>query len=257
MILLLLLLFGVNGWVWHGHKIDYVFLFEFDARHHLDYRQYLEVHLIPKWLIVVAVNVVTARNRILLVDVQVVLIDLVSDHLFLYLRWRSALAVSYSSSLKPILVCYHNRTCFERLLTQFRVIFSGLFAVEYRDFFVGDECNSLFYSIGNFALFFCLISKRWLPTELSQCNSSHSRVFGFFFTLPGVWRFLQCVRRFYDTRRPFPHLVNAGKYTATILMNMSLSLWRIEETVANKATFITFATINSLYCCISLVSLLM
>ena len=43
LILLFLLLFGVNAWVWHKTKINYTFIFEFDTKHHLDYRQYLEV----------------------------------------------------------------------------------------------------------------------------------------------------------------------------------------------------------------------
>ena len=40
---LFLLLFGINCWVWHETKINYTFIFEFDPKHHLDYRQYLEV----------------------------------------------------------------------------------------------------------------------------------------------------------------------------------------------------------------------
>jgi hypothetical protein len=39
-----------------------------------------------------------------------------------------------------------------------------------------------------------------------------------------------------------------GKYTATILFYMTLSIYRIDKTTANRAVFITFATINSIYC---------
>jgi len=241
----MLLLFGVNCLVWTHSKIDYVFLFEFDPRHHLDYRQFLELpallsligcicfwlsfnnfslqQLSPTWYPIIFFCICCA---ILILPFKV-----------LHRSSRYWFAIS-------IVQCSN-----DFLIWQLRVIFSGLFPVEYRDFFVGDEFNSLFYSIGNFALFFCLISQDW--SSPAQCNSSHSRIFGFFFTLPGVWRFLQCIRRYYDTRRSFPHLVNAGKYTATILMNMTLSLWRIEESITNEALFITFATINSLYCCIS------
>jgi hypothetical protein len=44
LVILFLLLFGINCWVWHTAKINYTFIFEFDTRHNLDYRQYLEVH---------------------------------------------------------------------------------------------------------------------------------------------------------------------------------------------------------------------
>ena len=60
---------------------------------------------------------------------------------------------------------------------------------------------------------------------------------------------MQCLRRYYDTRNAFPHLVNCGKYTFTILFYMSLSLYRIEKNHSLKALFITIATINSIYCC--------
>ena len=43
LVILFLLLFGINCWVWHEAKINYTFIFEFDTKHHLDYRQYLEV----------------------------------------------------------------------------------------------------------------------------------------------------------------------------------------------------------------------
>ncbi len=67
--------------------------------------------------------------------------------------------------------------------------------------------------------------------------------------MPGIWRALQCLRRYYDTRNAFPHLVNCGKYSFTILFYMSLSLYRIDESYTLKALFITCATINSIYCC--------
>ena len=96
-------------------------------------------------------------------------------------------------------------------------------------------------------LFFCLYARGW--ENPGQCNSTHSRLLGFFATLPGIWRALQCLRRYYDTRNAFPHLVNCGKYTFTILFYMSLSLYRIQQDASLKALFITFATINSLYTC--------
>jgi hypothetical protein len=67
-------------------------------------------------------------------------------------------------------------------------------------------------------------------------------------TLPGMWRLLQCLRRYKDTRNIFPHLVNGGKYGMTIMYYMTLSIYRIRNTPGNLALFITFAAINSFYC---------
>lgn len=82
-----------------------------------------------------------------------------------------------------------------------------------------------------------------------QCNSGHSRLLGFFTALPGIWRALQCIRRYYDTRNVFPHLVNCGKYTTMILAYVTLSLYRIERTRTHLALFITVWTIYGIYTC--------
>lgn len=99
----------------------------------------------------------------------------------------------------------------------------------------------------NIELLFCLYARDWRNPV--QCNSTHSRLLGFLSTLPGIWRALQCLRRYYDTRNAFPHLVNCGKYIFTILFYMSLSLYRIHQVTQLKALFIMCATINSVYCC--------
>jgi hypothetical protein len=100
--------------------------------------------------------------------------------------------------------------------------------------------------MGNIALFFCLYHMGWANPPM--CNSSHLRLIGFFSALPGIWRALQCLRRYRDTGNVFPHLANCGKYTFTILFYMSLSLYRIDKTHQLRAFFIFCATINSVYC---------
>ena len=48
LVLLFLLLFGINAWVWHNTRINYTFIFEFNPKEHLNYRQYLEVSSLLK-----------------------------------------------------------------------------------------------------------------------------------------------------------------------------------------------------------------
>ncbi|KAH0558625.1 hypothetical protein GP486_004724 [Trichoglossum hirsutum] len=97
-------------------------------------------------------------------------------------------------------------------------------------------------------LFFCLYSRSWNDPPL--CNSSHSRLLGFFSTLPGIWRGLHCIRRYYDTGNAFPHLVNGSKYTFTILYYMTASLYRIHKSPQMMALFIACASLNSTICSI-------
>lgn len=96
-------------------------------------------------------------------------------------------------------------------------------------------------------LFFCLYRNEW--DNPVQCNSNHSRLMGFLAALPPIWRLLQCLRRYRDTRNIFPHLINGGKYTMTILAAVCLSLYRISGSHGNLALFITFSLVNSVYCC--------
>jgi len=72
-------------------------------------------------------------------------------------------------------------------------------------------------------------------------------VLGFLSALPGIWRLLQCFRRYYDTRAVFPHLVNGGKYGMTIIYYVTLSMYRINQTTGMLALFITFAALNAVY----------
>jgi hypothetical protein len=134
------------------------------------------------------------------------------------------------------------------LYSNWRLLLAGVYPVEFRDFFLGDMYCSLTYAMGHLELFFCLYARHW--NEPPMCNSSHSRLLGFFTTIPGIWRALQCLRRYYDTRDVFPHLVNCGKYGFTILSGMALSLFRIEKTTEMLALYIVLATINSIYCSI-------
>jgi len=131
------------------------------------------------------------------------------------------------------------------LISNARLLLAGAFPVEFRDFFLGDMYCSQTYALGNIELFFCLYAQHW--SDPPMCNSSHSMLFGFFQTLPGIWRLLQCLRRYYDSGL-WTHLANGAKYTCTILQYMSLSMWRIHGGNGLMAFFIASSTVNGLYC---------
>lgn len=42
--------------------------------------------------------------------------------------------------------------------------------------------------------------------------------------LPAWFRFAQCLRRYYDSHDAFPHLVNSGKYAASIIATIMATL---------------------------------
>lgn len=230
--LFLFLLFCLDCKVWTKAKINYPFIFEFDSRHQLDWHQLAELPCLFLCLLglFLWLNFQQSNADVMFLYWPVILIGLTVVILFI-----------------PAPILYH-RSREWWAYSNFRLLLAGLYPVEFRDFFLGDMYCSQTYAMGNLELFFCLYSKNW--NNPGQCNSTHSRLLGFLSTVPGIWRALQCLRRYYDTRNAFPHLVNCGKYTFTILFYMSLSLYRIDRVDSLKALFITFATINSIYCSI-------
>ncbi|KAM7221120.1 EXS family domain containing protein [Rhypophila decipiens] len=233
LMLLLFILFTLACSVWHKNKVNYPFIFEFDTRNNLDWKTLAEFPSIFFALFGICIWLNFTRYgdwEEMYTYYPVVLIGLSLIILFF-----------------PAPIFYHKaRRWF--LYSHYRLFFAGLYPVEFRDFFLGDIWCSLTYATCNVSLFFCLYSHFW--DDPNQCNSNHSRLMGFFATLPPIWRALQCVRRYLDTRNVFPHLVNCGKYTMTIIAAVCLSLYRIDGTQGNLSLFITFASINAVYCSI-------
>ncbi|KIW01587.1 hypothetical protein, variant [Verruconis gallopava] len=238
LMLLLMLFFVFDCRFWTMAKVNYAFVFEFDSRHNLDWRQLAEL---PSFLLFllgffVWINFSQYGTSQMFIYYPVILVG-----------------VTFVLLFNPLPILYH-RARWWFLTALWRLFFSGLYPVEFRDFFLGDMFCSQTYAMGNIELFFCLYA-HLAPGHASfanpaQCNSNNSRLLGFFSTLPGVWRALQCLRRYRDTKNAFPHLANCGKYTATICYYMSLSLWRMDKTFELKALFIFFATVNAVYCSI-------
>ncbi|AOA61552.1 hypothetical protein PP7435_CHR1-1013 [Komagataella phaffii CBS 7435] len=230
------LLIGINCMTWSKYKVNYKFIFEF-TKDALDYRQYL---VFPSlFLFMVAIfGWLSFRN---FWPDQIAGRDwpwfLVSFGLFIIF---CPFNIFYASARRWLLIGL------------WRLIWSGFYPVEFQDFFLGDIFCSLTYTLGNISFYICLYSSKWKGaldgTDSTTCGSSHSRVMGFLASLPSIWRLLQCFRRFADTGDWFPHLANLAKYALSTFYNMTLSIYRIEPTMSNRAMFITFATVNSVGC---------
>lgn len=233
--LLLFLIFVVDCKIWTQARINYIFVFEYDTRHVLDWRQLAEIPCLFLFL-----------NGLIL-WLNFALFD-VSHTMYQY--WPILLvAVTTFVIFMPFRVLYsHARKWF--IYSNFRLLLAGLFPVEFRDFFLGDMYCSETYTMSQLEVFFCLYAHNF--SNPAQCNSNNSVLLGFFTTLPAVWRSLQCLRRYHDSRNWFPHLANFLKYLGNILYYMTLSLWRLNvesENMTNyRIAFIVFAAINGLYC---------
>ncbi|KAG9069414.1 hypothetical protein KI688_010316 [Linnemannia hyalina] len=208
-------LFGINMYVWAKARINYKFIFEFDPRDNLDYHEYFELPILLILLLTLAVyldfeskltqHVATAYWPLILMSITTAIIfcPLPIAH-FTARRW-------FISSIG-------------------RILASGYYRVEFRDFFLADEMNSLSYSIEQFEFAMCAYSEEWEDLAL-----------------PAWFRFLQCLRRYRDTLEWFPHLVNAGKYSASLINLFVYFSFRHYGGAQLKTAWIFVSTVTSFY----------
>ncbi|KAJ9617196.1 Xenotropic and polytropic retrovirus receptor 1 [Cladophialophora chaetospira] len=230
LIILLFLIFALDCRIWARNHINYIFIFEYDTRHVLDWRQLAELPCLFAFL----------------------------NGLFIYLNFRQKaddwfytfwplflIIITVVIIFLPFPFIYgHARMWWAE--SNLRLICAPFYPVEFRDFYLGDMYCSQTYAMGQIEVFFCLYVNGWHNPP--HCNSSHSRLLGFFAALPAVWRALQCLRRYYDSRNWFPHLANCLKYFGNIAYYMTLSIYRIDMSHQTWAIFVTFALVNGVYC---------
>ena len=237
LMLLLVSIFVVDAAIFSKFHVNYQFIFEFDTRHMLDWKQLSEMPACFCFLL----GLTMCLNFSKLGAPGM-------GPYGLYIFWPVIL-IGVSAILllfpPPFFYPLSRRWL---LNSNARLLVAGLFPVEFRDFFLGDMFCSLTYAVGNIELFFCLYAQHW--SNPPQCNSSHSMFFGFLTTTPGLVRLFQCGRRYYDSGL-WTHIANGVKYSLTVLQYVSLSTWRINKAGGNPgwlAFLLVSASLNSLYC---------
>lgn len=124
-----------------------------------------------------------------------------------------------------------------------RLVFSGFFPVQFGDFFLGDIVCSLTYSMSQFATLGCLTFN---DSKEDKCRYEKLMWIGILSCLPSYWRFVQCVRRYFDSYDWFPHLLNAFKYLLGISFNASLYWYKSWPQMQKfKVLLIVFGCLNS------------
>ncbi|KAI8887293.1 EXS-domain-containing protein, partial [Backusella circina FSU 941] len=126
-----------------------------------------------------------------------------------------------------------------------RIILSYCFPVEFRDFFIADELNSLSYSIWTSSYFFCAYSCHWIDLG-RKCNMSQAWIAPFLASLSPWWRLLQCLRRYRDSNEKV-HLLNAAKYTSSIIVAIITGLKRIYPSYSLTVIWFITSIFNSCY----------
>ncbi|KAG0172174.1 hypothetical protein DFQ29_008490 [Apophysomyces sp. BC1021] len=221
--------FTLNLLVWHRSRISYKFIFELDPRQNLDYHQFAELpalmFLITAYImhidITQAYTSVPSELCPLILCVVLLAIVLCPFNIF-YLSARKWLGVSL-----------------------IRIVLSYCFPVEFRDFFIADELNSLAYSFWTLSYFFCAYAWQW--TRLStHCQMDQAWISPLLASLPPWWRLLQCIRRYKDSREQV-HLLNAAKYLTSIAAAVITGVRRMYPSSTMDMAWIFTCVISSCY----------
>uniref|UniRef100_A0A8C2MTA0 Solute carrier family 53 member 1 n=1 Tax=Cricetulus griseus TaxID=10029 RepID=A0A8C2MTA0_CRIGR len=152
--------------------------------------------------------------------------------------------------------------CFSFLsFSQFRVFTAPFHKVGFADFWLADQLNSLSVILMDLEYMICFYSfelkwdenKSLLPNDLQEPEFCHRYTYGvraIVQCIPAWLRFIQCLRRYRDTKRAFPHLVNAGKYSTTFFTVTFAALYSTHKERQHSDTMV-FLYLWVVFCAIS------
>ncbi|KAH0535471.1 xenotropic and polytropic retrovirus receptor 1 [Cotesia glomerata] len=211
LIIQFLFLMGVNVYGWRSSGVNHVLIFELDPRNHLSEQHLMELSAVLgviwtlsllSFLFSASLSIPPFVNPLVLVCIMIAFI------------------------LNPLKIFRHEAR-FWLLRITWRMIIAPFAFVNFADFWLADQLNSLVTPLLDFHFLVCfyLTNGDWLQAhDTTQCMSGSLIVRPIVNCLPAWFRFAQCLRRYKDSKEAFPHLANAGKYSTTFLVVISNTL---------------------------------
>ncbi|UMM22662.1 hypothetical protein L5515_003771 [Caenorhabditis briggsae] len=252
LLFLSIFLCGVNMAGWAAAGVNHVLIFEVDPRNHLSYQTLMQIasFMIMLWSFAVLAYLYAHMLHIPPFAPPLVLMIV-------------CLVLLLNPIAKPDSV-FHRNSRFWLLKHCYKCFTSPFHFVTFTDFWLGDQMNSLTTAFLDFQYFVCFYATEvdysngwievkginsttgsvpWGSVELSngkdQCASA-AGLRSLMSIIPAMIRFLQCLRRYRDTKRVHPHLVNAGKYSTTFFVVACGALNKYYEASDPNSTSIFF-----------------
>ncbi|CAG9835977.1 unnamed protein product [Diabrotica balteata] len=201
----LLFLIGVNIYGWRSSGVNHVLIFELDPRNHVS-----EQHLMELAAIFGVVWAVSLLNFLYSATLSIPP----------YVNPLVLTVIMIVFLVNPLKIFRHDaRFWFLRICG--RMFGAPFFRVEFADFWLADQLNSLAAAFLDFQFLTCfyVTNGNWLVAgDTAQCMERNFTIRPIVNCIPAWLRFAQCLRRYYDSKDAFPHLVNAGKYSTTFLV---------------------------------------
>ena len=221
LIILHIILVGINVYGWSSAGVNHILVFEIDPRQHLAYQQLLEMGtcLCVIWLLSFLAFVFTS-------------------YLDFYPFIQPFMFVIFMILflINPIQI-FHRPARYWLLKTLGRIVTSAFHTICFKDFWLTNQIASLELALFDIEYFTCfyISDRQWWSTDLTAAASpkgifctapSRFVLQAFLLAIPSSLRFTQCIRRYYDSKKKNPHLLNAGKYASSFFVAITNSLRR-------------------------------
>ncbi|XP_008553847.1 xenotropic and polytropic retrovirus receptor 1 [Microplitis demolitor] len=241
LIIQFLFLMGVNVYGWRSSGVNHVLIFELDPRNHLSEQHLMELSAVLgviwtlsllSFLYSASLSIPPFVNPLVLVCIMLAFL------------------------LNPLKIFRHEAR-FWLLRISWRMIIAPFAFVNFADFWLADQLNSLVTPLLDFHFLICfyITNGDWLEAgDTTNCMAGSLIIRPIVNCLPAWFRFAQCIRRYRDSKEAFPHLVNAGKYSTTFLVVISstLRLYYADQYTSNWENpwlwfWLASCIINSIY----------
>ncbi len=230
--LLILCLMGLslNIAILRYFRINYIFIFEIEPKSRLGFNELFKsaLFILSIWLLLLilmysSINFGLFDHKYFIFSLILILFItfyiLWPFHCF-YFTFRKALIITLLKNIFPI----------------------GSQSVRFRDFIFGDTLTSLTRPLSSLVLSICLLGCQSCREENKMGICNRNILPAFIITLlPYIFRFNQCLNRWYYTRMKWPHMFNAIKYASGIA-NTAMS-WCY---AMNKDLFVEFLVIGTI-----------
>ncbi|KAL0477227.1 phosphate transporter PHO1 [Acrasis kona] len=216
-------MWGLNLYVWSRNRINHVYIFEFDPNNNLDHIRVFK-----------SASVVSV---VWVVSFLLYLIALKTDYIN-----ANYIPLVMSIILVGVIVlplhAFHLNARWTLLKTLINLFLTPFGQIRFRETFAADILTSMVIAITDTMYMFCyFFSNAWnKPHEDNKCTVFNQYAGPCLTCLPYVWRLLQSLKKYYDTKAK-SHLMNAGKYTSALTVIVFNTIHTNVEGTNNWATF--------------------
>jgi hypothetical protein len=204
------MLFSLDVLIWKAKRINYVFIFQFNPRDHLYPWQLVELFFVL--YDVTMVSLLAYMWTVVMEDRGII-----NFKGYAYIHPFILLGLLALWMFNPLKFIFGKaRWWIIKILV--RIVCAPFVQVKFADFYIADQLTSLSSVLFELQFIMCVYPTLSSNNMAKFCDKVQGLGIPVLSIAPAYWRFMQCIRRFIDSKQWNPHLLNAGKYAASILV---------------------------------------